>query len=286
MVNKIKNRLRLIWSDIRQFKNLELYLILVVILALFIVDIFGEPSPSALTEILLAAIAVLIYGQIEARHLERKTTTHLEALSQKIDRLQEGKETGIKVYAEGRVPDFDFTSFFFTAQKEIFVIGISTTNLRQRFTEQSSSYFKEPIFDKIGKGLQVHWYLLDSESTAAKEYAADRQEPEIPERIEATKKALAKIVQELRQRNGDGVFNVYLYPRFPYCYLIMIDPEDSHGQMIVSHYLHNLSRKDTPIYQIEKSHHPILFDRYAQMVTDLTAESKLIATSKPDRDQA
>lgn len=280
MSNRIKKRLLLIWLDIRQFRNLELYLVIFVILILFIMDIFGVPSQSALTEVLLAAIALLIYGQIEARHQESDKATQLAALSQKMDKLLDVDESGIKVYEEGRVPDFDFTSFFFAAQKEIFIIGISTTTLRLRFTNQSSRYFEEPFLDKINKGLQVHWYLLDSDSSVAQEYAMDRNEPEMSKNIEESKKKLIGIAEDLGQQGGNGIFNVYTYPHFPYCYIAMIDPEDSHGQMIVSHYLYNIVRKDTPIYQIEKANNPILFDRYYKMVKEMKRESKLIASSK------
>ena len=74
-----------ILEDIRQKKNLELYLILIVLIALFLADIFGVEDTSAFSEIILAALAVLIYGQIGVRHEEEAKTKSIKELKNQID---------------------------------------------------------------------------------------------------------------------------------------------------------------------------------------------------------
>ena len=66
------------WSDIfsRQ-KNLELYIVLLVIIIIFFADIFGVDTETAYSEILLAALAILIYGMIESRHYNERVEKSL-----------------------------------------------------------------------------------------------------------------------------------------------------------------------------------------------------------------
>ncbi len=64
----MKEFLERVWQDIKQRKNLELYLVLTAIIIVFVADIVGINTTNAVTEIILAVLAILLYGLVESRH--------------------------------------------------------------------------------------------------------------------------------------------------------------------------------------------------------------------------
>jgi hypothetical protein len=77
-----------IWSDINNQKYLEIYLILLAVVIIFFADIFGIEISTALVEIVLAALAVLIYGMIETRRFNEKTESKLNEYANKLDIIE------------------------------------------------------------------------------------------------------------------------------------------------------------------------------------------------------
>lgn len=280
MVGTIRDKLWLIWQDIRQFRNLELYLILFAIVALFIFEIFGAPSESALTEALLAGIAVLIYGQLDARHKEQKVADKLDSLTKQITALREQQGYYVQVYPHGRSAHFDFTAFMEKAQTEVIIIGISLTAFTQCFTEMPAKDFKDRVVSLVAKGVKIRCLLLDPKSDIGLHYASDRKESDIQERIAKSKTLLSAVSAELSQANWTGNIEVYTYPHLPYCYLALVDPNDDNGMAIVSHYLYETKRAETPIFHLDKVTNPILFEKYYAMALSLLKDSTPVAKHK------
>jgi hypothetical protein len=85
----MKNFLKTTWSDIvEKQKNVELYLVLLVIVVIFIADIFGVETSSAITEIFLAALAILIYSTIDTRHFNEQIEDELKGQANRLDNLE------------------------------------------------------------------------------------------------------------------------------------------------------------------------------------------------------
>ena len=80
----MKEFLERAWNDIKQRKNLELYLVFSTIIAIFLADIFGVNTTNTLVEITLATLAVLLYGTIDMRHANEKHEQELSNISQAI----------------------------------------------------------------------------------------------------------------------------------------------------------------------------------------------------------
>lgn len=83
----MKEFLERVWKDIKQRKNLELYLVLAAIITVFIADILGVQTTNALTEITLAVLAVLLYGMIDTRHAHEDRKHELAALGQSVNKI-------------------------------------------------------------------------------------------------------------------------------------------------------------------------------------------------------
>ncbi|HUN24215.1 MAG TPA: hypothetical protein PK299_13880 [Anaerolineales bacterium] len=74
-----------IWRDIKQRKNIELYVILLLSMIILVMDIFDVASDSALQGILLAVMSVLVYGLIESRHSSEEIISELHSLKQSMN---------------------------------------------------------------------------------------------------------------------------------------------------------------------------------------------------------
>ncbi len=83
----MKEFLERAWRDIKQRKNLELYLILAAIIVVFVADVLGVQTTDALVEITLAALAVLLYGMIDARHDGEDSNRELSEIGQAVNKL-------------------------------------------------------------------------------------------------------------------------------------------------------------------------------------------------------
>jgi len=81
----MKEFLERAWHDIKQRKNLELYLVLVAIITVFVADTVGVDTTNALVEITLASLAVLLYGMIDVRHANENHSQKLSELGQSVN---------------------------------------------------------------------------------------------------------------------------------------------------------------------------------------------------------
>ncbi len=73
----MRNFFKNIWSDIKQRKNLELYITLLVIIGVFLADILGVDTQTILVELVLATLAVLLYTIVDLRHTNRQVEEKL-----------------------------------------------------------------------------------------------------------------------------------------------------------------------------------------------------------------
>jgi hypothetical protein len=69
------------WADIKQRKNIELYLALIALIVIFVADVVGIDTNQVLFEIILAALAVVIYGMLGARHSSEKIEGEILSLA-------------------------------------------------------------------------------------------------------------------------------------------------------------------------------------------------------------
>lgn len=68
------------WNDIKHRKNVELYVLMLMSFVILAADVFGLASEAAIQGILLATLAMLVYGLIDSRHTDEKITNALDIL--------------------------------------------------------------------------------------------------------------------------------------------------------------------------------------------------------------
>ncbi len=110
-----------IWSDIRQRKNIELYLTLVIIVVVLMADIFGVDTEFALLEIVLATLAVLLLAIIENRHSNERLETMIDdTFQENIEVWNQYKEL-VGNIANSGLSDLVSTDSFIPALQGMFI---------------------------------------------------------------------------------------------------------------------------------------------------------------------
>lgn len=102
---------RIIFQDVKQGKNIESYTIIGLAITIAVLDIFGEPDPSWLSEVTLAALALLAYGRIQ----DRRT---IETL------VRQDINLPITCFRVGRAKLPSLIETLDSAGQEIFIVGI------------------------------------------------------------------------------------------------------------------------------------------------------------------
>jgi hypothetical protein len=208
-----------VWSDIKQRKNLELYLALFASIIVLIVDIVGVETRSALMEVILVALAVLIYGLIDERH-------STEEIERKLDDL---------VARDGR------RNFFTKWSGDRF-------NERLKMAESLSllavanqvflSLHIEHIKQFLRKGGTLRCILVKPQREAMK-MAADRStayEKEPANLVAQTNLALEMFREIAQETASEDRVEVRFIDHLPSEIVTIIDGQDEDGTMFVSLY--------------------------------------------------
>lgn len=159
------------------------------------------------------------------------------------------------------------------AKKEIIQIGIASSSFASYFEQRSSNEFKEPVEKLLQQGVNFHILVLDPECSLAEKYADDRKEDRLISKIENSLITFKNLSQEFNSAGYAGKFKISTYSHFPYCYVMMIDPDEPEGCALISNYLHGVKRADIPTLTLYRSANQLMFDKYFDSVKKILIDS-------------
>jgi hypothetical protein len=256
---------RAIWLDIKERRNLELYLILAAIIPIFLADIFGLQTQSALFEIILASLAILVYGLIEQRREQSTTAEKLD----KIEKLLIDNQTLLTRSLSGHVQ----ASRFFSTEQRISrqslsganVIYLSGVNLTRTLRE-----YLHILGERLVAGAHIRVIIVDYQSdTALKELIAKSVESAKIENRQAALKAASTTVELLAQTPGaKGKLDVGFLPYIPHFGLTLIEPDSPNGICSVALY-HHRSLEPTIKFQLTAADDPEWYNFFRKQYENL-----------------
>ena len=179
-----------------------------------------------------------------------------------------------RIFELGRMPIHEKVDFFQNANIEVIEFGLSLSTLVGFFEQRPAHEYKKPVMELLQKGVRFRCFVLDPDSPITTIYAQDRKEDHLADSIRASIKKLLGLRDEFKGYGLKGAFEVKTYSHFPYCYVLLVDPQQADGRAYISHYMHATKRADTPILEIHKASNPILFEKYYKMVEELSTTSK------------
>lgn len=234
------------WLDIQQRKNLELYLILFAVILIFVADIIGLQTQSALAEITLAALAILIYGLIEQK---REQSATIEKLT-KLETLLSDNQNLLTRSLSGKVQ----ASRFFSTEQRITrqsLIGANTIYLSGINLTRTLRDYMHILGERLVAGAYIRIIVMDFQSeTALKELLAKSVDNAKLENRQAALEAAANTVKLLAQTPGaKGKLEVGYLPYVPHFGLTLIEPDSQTGICSIALY-HHKSLEPTVKFQL------------------------------------
>lgn len=188
------------------------------------------------------------------------------------------KETGFVgwqkipfIIHNGRLRISEKVAFMKNAKYEIIELGIGLTTFTGYFTNRRPTEFKNHVVELLDQGVTFKCILLDPNCNIAKQYAKDRKERILIKDIRCSIQELKKQQNELK--NLKGSFEIYVYRHFPYFHAVCIDPKTETGKITVSHYMHQMRRAETPVFQFCNALNKEIFAKYWSSIEELLDQS-------------
>jgi len=212
MINFFKN----IWSDIKQRKNLELYITLLVIIGVFLADILGVDTQTILVELVLATLAVLLYTIVDLRHTNRQVEEKLGQIT-----TVPTAQNFFRRWDEGL-----FQKRFQFAQKELSLCAVAN----QIFIDKNQG----EITGFLARGGKIRCLLVDLKSptlgaAAERNTGSDRDPKTLAAQIALSIRSLKALAQQYPDQ-----IEIRLMDHVPSAIITMVDPSERDGTLFIT----------------------------------------------------
>ncbi len=218
------------------------------------------------------AVAIPFFYEKLIKSEERQLfITELEEL---LDSKFPNHKTGLKLYEDGRPSISDKVDILLSAKLEVVNLGVAHRSLVGYFEQRPAREFKAPILELLGKGVVFKYIFLDPDCDIAKQYAQDRGELELINRIRTSLDAVKALKSEIDKLGLSGRFEIYISSSFPYMSATCIDGNEVNGRMLISPYLYGIKRAEMPHFDISKPEHDVMFKTYWRSITEILVNSR------------
>lgn len=216
-----------VFQDIREGQNLEVYLTLVVALVLLLLDIFGVVSTEAVAAGTLATLALLAYSTLTNREQMRRlvdTSMTTQALVQQT--LSHEQKADDFYWKEKRSLEHDLATATF-----IGIIGVTLSRTLREYLD---------VFeDRLASGGHIRFVIIDPAGSAP-EQAVLRSKGVVGDSmyVDLLRPTIDRICALAELTTSSGTVELGLLPYAPSFGMFLIDPDESHGRIIVEIYQH------------------------------------------------
>ncbi|MDJ0619764.1 MAG: DUF5919 domain-containing protein [Calothrix sp. MO_192.B10] len=213
---------------------------------------------------LAVAVAIPFFYEKLIKSEERQLfMTELEEL---LDSKFPNYKAGLKLYEDGRPSISDKVDILLNAKSEVVSLGIAHRSFVGYFEQRPPREFKDPILNLLEKGVIFKYIFLDPDCEIAKQYAQDRAELELINRIRTSLDVVKALRAEFDKLGLPGRFEIYISSNLPYMSATCVDGNELNGQMLICPYLYGIKRAEVPHLYISKLEHQIMFETYWKSV--------------------
>jgi hypothetical protein len=231
------------FQDISSGRNIEYYITLLFIFVILALDIFNLASPDILTNITLATLALVVSTSLSTRE-------GLEEVSKKLKTNQSADDFFWKIK---RSIESDISQAKY--------IGIGGAVLSRTLRDYSAS-----LEDRLKVGAKVRVILMDPASTAPDQ--AVLRSKEISSRqfyIDTLRPTLERVGM---LANVSEQIELGLLPYKPAFGIVLIDPDETHGRIIVEMYPHH-SDSFAPTFELRPDRDPHWYKHFKEQFDNL-----------------
>jgi hypothetical protein len=216
-----------VFQDIYKGQNLEIYLTLVVALALLLLDIFGIASTEAVAAGTLATLALLAFSTLENREQMQHLADTSTATQAVVEQVVSGKpKAGDFFWKRRRSLEGDLARARF--------IGIAGITLSRTVRDYLDDFEK-----RLQSGACVRFIVIDPASLAPRQVML-RSKGGVRDFFYAdlVRTTIERICILTELDDSSGTVELGLLPYAPSFGLFLIDPHEAHGRIIVEIYQH------------------------------------------------
>jgi hypothetical protein len=182
----------------------------------------------------------------------------------------------VEYYEDGRVPLDITVGLIEAAESEIIVIGSSFRSFVSHFEQQPDYKFKNYVIDLMQKKVNFKILVMDPDSKIVEAYAKDRNDPNLINHTRNSINILRSLTTEFQALTLPGKFEVYVYQRIPFSYILLVDQNEDTGRALLTHYLPATKKAHCPYIKLYKSSTPVAFGRYCNAIADIVKTSRML----------
>jgi len=230
------------FRDVSTGHNLEYYITLLFILVILALDIFNLASPDVLTNITLAVLALVVSTSLSTRE-------SLEALSKKLRKTQSADDFfwNVKRSIE---PDMSKAKY----------IGFGGAVLSRTIRDYSAS-----LEERLRAGAKVRIVLMDPVSTAPDQAVLRSKGVDKQYFIDALRTTI-KTIERLAGISEN--IELGLLPYMPAFGVVLIDPDEPYGRIIVEIYPHH-SDSFAATFELRPNREPYWYKHFREQSENL-----------------
>jgi hypothetical protein len=230
-------------QDILSGRNLEYYITLIFILVILGLDIFNLASPDMLTNITLAVLALVVSTSLSTRE-------SLDELSNKLTKTQSADDFFWKT-KRSIEPDLSKAKY----------VGFAGAVLSRTLRDYSAN-----LEERLSIGAQVRIILMDPNSTAP-DQAVLRSKGVVSRQfyIDTLRPTLERV--GILAHTSEKV-ELGLLPYKPAFGMVVIDPDEPYGQIIIEMYPHH-SDSSSPTFELQPKRDPYWYKYFREQFDDL-----------------
>ena len=218
-----------VFQDIREGQNLEVYLTLVVVLVLLLLDVFGVVSTEAVAAGTLATLALLAYSTLTNREQMQHLVDTSAAIQAVAEQAISGKPKADDFFwREKRFLERDFAEASF-----IGIVGVTLSRTVRDYGDILES--------RLASDACIRFIMIDPASPAVRQ--AMLRSKGIGESFykDLLRPTIDRICNLADLAESSGTVELGLLPYAPSFGLILIDPHEPYGRVIVEVYQHRSS---------------------------------------------
>ncbi|RWX50285.1 hypothetical protein VU00_11063 [Candidatus Electrothrix marina] len=215
------------WSDVKKRRYLELYITLAVAISIFLASILGLQNSSVIFAIILASLAVLIYGLIDSRHIYERMEEQLDVLVGLVCKQQNSTPNANDFFLSKK----PLSNETFRTANTILLLGYSLSRTVREY--------HDVLGQRLVAGASIRVIILDPENETLLKMAALESTAAPRDYWHNTVSNTKQLLKELSNLPGrKGKIEVGYLPYSPSFGLVMIEPNESHGFIFVDIYHH------------------------------------------------
>jgi len=214
---------RLLKDDLRQARNLDLYIVVAIAVVVAVLGVFNVVDPRILAAATLAVLAVMATSMLASRH-------QIDSVRMMLDRMAatEAGNVPAERFLTQRHTDLDNE---LATASDIALVGVTLTRTVRDLL---------PVLDRrLQAGGRVRVLLIDLESQAHQEAVARSKKADAPDFYRHRVSSTVDLLRVLASTAADvSALQLRVLPFVPTFGLCLIDPGERHGRIHVEVYQH------------------------------------------------